>query len=76
MSEPIFSPRILGERRVVWSRTQRSETPSFAATWRGFISRSFPGTVIDCERVEDSIECKVCDAKEPLHKSATRVIFE
>jgi hypothetical protein len=28
MSEPIFSPRILGERRVVWSRTQRSDTPS------------------------------------------------
>jgi hypothetical protein len=47
MSEPIFSPRILGDRRVVWSRTQRSDTPSFAATWRAFINRSFPGTAID-----------------------------
>jgi hypothetical protein len=56
MSEPILSPRILGDRRVVWSRTQRSETPSFAATWRAFISRSFPGGTIDGDRGVDSIE--------------------
>jgi hypothetical protein len=62
MSEPIFSPRILGDRRVVWSRTQRSETPSFAATWRAFNSRSFPGTVIDCDVAKDSIEWKVRSA--------------
>jgi hypothetical protein len=49
MSEPIFSPRILGDRRVVWSRTQRSETPSFTATWRAFISRSLPTAAIDLE---------------------------
>jgi hypothetical protein len=49
MSEPIFSPRIPGDLRVVWSRTRRSETLSFAATWRAFISRSFPDASIDCE---------------------------
>ena len=31
---------ILGERRVAWSRTKRSETPSFAATSRASSSRS------------------------------------
>ena len=62
MSEPIFSPRILGDRRVVWSRTQRSDTPSFTATWRAFISRSFPGIGIECEGAVDPIECKVRSA--------------
>lgn len=43
MSVPSFTARIFGDRRVVWSLTQRSDTPKRSATSRAFISRSRRG---------------------------------